>query len=408
MAGPLTDIRVLDLSRVMAGPWCSQILADLGAEVIKIERPGNGDETRAWGPPWLPDKNNNATGEAAYYLSANRGKYSLAVDLKQAEGQQIIADLAGNADIFLENFKPGSLERKGLDYTAIRKLNPGIIYCSITGFGQTGPRSGDAGYDYLIQGLGGLMSITGIKDGQPGAGPLRTGIPIADLATGLYAAIAILSALHHREQTGQGQYIDMALLDSLVALLGNQAQNYFLGDDVPGRSGALHPNLAPYQPFAAADGNVIIAIGNDAQFQRLCQALERHDLAVDKRFCTNAQRVLHRNVLAQEIGGVTATHNSEALIQLLAKSAIPCGPVNTLEEVFAEPQVVHRQMQIELDHPVSGKVSAVANPIRFSETTIEYNKSPPLLGADTDDILQRYLGKNQDEIDVLRRKGVIQ
>ncbi|MFQ5660233.1 MAG: CaiB/BaiF CoA transferase family protein [Gammaproteobacteria bacterium] len=407
MAGPLTGIRVLDLSRVMAGPWCTQILADLGAEVIKIERIGSGDETRQWGPPWLRDSEGNDTKEASYYLCANRGKHSLTVNISLPEGQRIVSELARQADVFIENFKVGSLAGKGLGYADMRRINAGIIYCSITGFGQSGPRATEAGYDYLIQALGGMMSVTGIEDGQPGAGPLRAGIPIADLATGLYAAVAILAALHHREKSGAGQYIDMALLDSQISLLGNQALNYFLSGKSPVRTGCRHPNLAPYQPFKTKDGVVIIAIGNDDQFQRFCRAANCTELAADRRFSSNADRVLNREALTAEMETITRERTSSDWITSLQGVSVPCGPINSLEEVFNDPQVRHRRMRVELNHPSSSSVSGVANPIKFSDTPIDYAKAPPLLGEDTDAVLQRLLGKNREEIEILRRRGVI-
>lgn len=405
--GPLQGIRVLDLSRVLAGPWCTQILADLGAEVIKIERPGTGDDTRQWGPPWLKDSDGNDTGESAYYLSANRGKYSVTVDISKAEGQEIIKALASVSDIVIENFKTGGLAHKGLGYADIKAIKPDIIYCSITGFGQTGPLAKNAGYDYLIQGMGGLMSITGVADGEAGAGPQRVGVAVGDLSTGMYSSIAILAALRHRDNTGQGQHIDMALLDTQVGWLANQASNYFISGETPVRTGAHHPNLAPYQPFKTKDGHVIIAIGNDSQFQRFCQAVGAEQLAQDERFQTNPDRNKHRPALIDAMQAITEGRTSEEWIRALADVDVPCGPINNIEQVFEEPQVQQRGMQIETQHPLAGKVQGVANPIKFSESAIEYKKAPPLLGEDTEKILASILDKSADEINELKEKKII-
>jgi crotonobetainyl-CoA:carnitine CoA-transferase CaiB-like acyl-CoA transferase len=407
MAGPLTGIRVLDLSRILAGPWCTQILADLGAEVIKIERPGVGDDTRQWGPPWLKDGNDEETSEAAYYLSTNRGKHSLTLDISEPEGCALVHELAAQSDIFIENFKTGGLAKKGLAYEQIKQTKEDIIYCSITGFGQDGPLAGNAGYDYLIQAMGGLMSITGVADGEPGAGPQRVGVAVGDLTTGMYAVIAIQAALHHRNMTGQGQHIDMALLDSQVSWLVNQASNYFVSGECPKRSGAQHPNLTPYQPFKTKDGYVIIAIGTDAQFQRFCKEVNSDELAGDERYLTNPQRNANRDSLIQTMEQITLTRTSQQWIEALQKVAVPCGPINSIEEVFKDPQVQHRGMKIELDHPLSGKVTGVANPIKFSETTIEYKKAPPILGEDTGNVLRDILGKSETEIQSLIDKKIV-
>lgn len=392
----------------MAGPWCTQILADLGAEVIKIERPGSGDETRGWGPPWLAGGQDQENDLSAYYLAANRGKQSLALDIKQTGGQEIIRRLAADCDILVENFMVGTLARYGLGYDDLRRINPKIIYCSITGFGQDGPRAGESGYDYLIQGMGGLMSLTGIEDGQPGAGPLRSGLPIADLATGLYATIAILAALHHRAASGAGQHIDMALLDAQIGILSNQAQNFFVSNNCPTRTGCIHPNLAPYQPFPASDGEIIIAVGNDRQFQRLCEALEAPGLAGDPRFAANPERVKNREALSAAIAAITVMRKRGEWIARLKSANVPCGPINNLQEVFADPQVRHRGMRHEVKHPLLGILSILANPMRFSETGIEYHKAPPLLGEDTDRILSDRLGYSAVEIERLRAQAVIQ
>ncbi|RDB42515.1 CoA transferase [Halomonas sp. DQ26W] len=407
MAGPLTGLRVLDLSRVMAGPWCTQILADMGAEVIKVERPVTGDDTRHWGPPWLKDGYGNETRESAYYLSANRGKHSVTVDIGKPEGQALIRELAAESDILVENFKSGGLARKGLDYANLEAINPGLIYCSITGFGQTGPMAAMAGYDYLIQAQGGLMSITGGADGEPGAGPQRVGMAVADLTTGMNAVIAILGALHHRNQAGEGQYIDMALLDVQVSWLANQAQNYFCSGTPPTRTGEYHPNLVPYQPFPTADGEkVIIAIGNDGQFQRFCQVVGRPELAEDPRFATNPERVRHRLELVALMVEITLTRSSTEWIALLSEISVPCGPIQNIAQVFEDPQVRAREMKIELETE-HGLVPGVANPIKYSRTRLEYRKAPPALGADTDAVLAQLLGKAPEEIDTLRRRGVL-
>lgn len=407
MAGPLSGIRVLDLSRVLAGPWCTQILADLGAEIIKIERPGRGDDTRQWGPPWLLDKNGKETHEAAYYLSTNRGKHSLTVDISRTEGQAIIRALAARSDIVVENFKTGDLTKKGLGYEQIRAIKEDIIYCSITGFGQTGPLADHAGYDYLIQGMGGLMSITGVADGEAGAGPQRVGVAVGDLTTGMYSVIAIQAALYHRHLTGQGQHIDMALLDTQVSWLANQAANYFISGECPQRSGAQHPNLTPYQPFNTSDGYVIIAIGNDEQFQRFCEEAACQELANDERYTTNPKRNANRASLIPAMQRITATRTSRQWIESLQKVAVPCGSINTIEEVFNEPQIQHRGMKITLEHPLAGKVAAVANPIKFSETPIEYKKAPPMLGEDTNRLLQEVLAMSESEIQTLIEKKII-
>jgi crotonobetainyl-CoA:carnitine CoA-transferase CaiB-like acyl-CoA transferase len=404
VAGPLRGIRVLDLSRILAGPWCTQILADLGAEVIKIERPDAGDDTRHWGPPWLRDGAGRETHESAYYLSANRGKQSVTVDIAQPEGRGIVERLAAQSDVFIENFKTGDLAAKGLGYEQISALNPRIVYCSITGFGQTGPRAAQAGYDYLIQGMGGLMSITGLPDGEPGAGPLRVGVAVGDLSAGLYAAVGILAALNHRHLTGAGQYIDLSLLDTMVGMLANQGQNYFVGGDEPRRMGAEHPNLAPYRTFAAREGHVIIAVGNDAQFRALCGVLGLGD---DARFRTNPLRIANRSELRAVIEGKTRERNSDELLSALEQVGVPAGPINTFSQVFADPQVRHRDLKFDLPHPLGGTVSGVRNPLRFSESPAEYSRPPPMLGEHTNDILTRVAGFTADEIAALRKKQIL-
>ena len=406
MPGPLSGIRVLDLSRVLAGPWCTQMLADLGAEVIKIERPDCGDDTRQWGPPWLQDDDGKDTSEAAYYLSTNRGKHSLTLDISTPEGRDIILELAAVSDVFIENFKTGGLAKKGLAYADIKQVKDDIIYCSITGFGQDGPRAQQAGYDYLIQAMGGLMSITGNADGEAGAGPQRVGVAVADLTTGMYATIAIQAALYHRQQSGQGQHIDMALLDTQVSWLANQASNYFISGKCPERSGAQHPNLAPYQPFKTSDTYVILAIGNDGQFQRFCKEAGRPELAEDARFRTNPLRNANRGELIPEMESIMLERSGSEWMSSLKKVDVPCGPINSIDEVFKDPQVQHRGMKIDLDHPLAGKVSGVANPIKFSETPLHYGKVAPMLGEDSENVLQNILGKSAAEIQTLREKKI--
>jgi len=407
MAGPLTKLRVLDLSRVLAGPWTTQILADMGAEVIKIEKPDSGDDTRHWGPPWLKAEDGHETRESAYYLAANRGKHSLTVDISQPEGQALIRELACQSDILVENFKSGGLAKKGLDYATLSALNPGLIYCSITGFGHTGPMAEMPGYDYLIQAQGGLMSITGAADGQPGAGPKRVGVAVADLTTGMNATIAILGALHHRTQTGEGQHIDIALLDVQVSWLANQAQNYFCSGKPPIRTGDYHPNLVPYQPFPTSDGQqIIIAVGNNGQFQRFCEIINHSELARDARFATNPERVKHRVELIQLLENATRTRTLKQWTELLNEIGVPCGPIQDIAQVFDDPQVQARGMQITLDS-AHGPVKGVANPIKYSKTTLEYHKAPPALGEDTDAVLARVLQKSASEIDALKAKGVV-
>ncbi len=404
---PLAGIRVLDLSRVMAGPWCTQILADLGAEVIKIERPSKGDDTREWGPPFLKDKNGKETRESAYYLSANRGKQSVVVDIATGPGRQLLRDLAKQCDIFVENFKVGDLASKGLGYEDIAKLNPKIIYVSITGFGQTGPRAKEPGYDYLAQGMGGFMSITGVPDGEPGAGPQRAGLAVADLTTGMYSVIGILAALRQRDMTGKGQRLDMALLDVQVGWLANQAQNYFVGGTAPTRTGSWHPNLAPYEPFRTKDGYAIIAIGNDIQFKRFCDFVGRSELVTDPRFSTNPARVANRTELSALINAITERRSSDEWMRELPKVQVPCGPINPMDKVFEEPQVSARGMKVEIDHPAAGPIPLVANPIKFSDSEIVYDRPPPMLGEHTDDVLTRLLKLDAAEIKRLKDGGVI-
>jgi crotonobetainyl-CoA:carnitine CoA-transferase CaiB-like acyl-CoA transferase len=407
VAGSLAGIRVLDLSRILAGPWCTQLLADLGAEVIKIERPGAGDDTRHWGPPWLRDSEGRETQEAAYYLSANRGKQSVTVDMSRPEGRAIIEKLAAQSDVLIENFKTGDLARKGLGYEQIRAINPRIIYCSITGFGQTGPRAQQPGYDYLAQGMGGLMSITGVPDGEPGEGPQRVGVAVGDLGTGLYATIGILAALNHRHASGVGQYIDIALLDTVVSMMANQGQNYFIGGNVPTRSGAEHPNLAPYRTFATSDGYAIVAVGNDGQFRKLCGVLGLDALADDARFAKNSDRVRNRRPLAELIEAKTRTWTMAALVEALSRVDVPSGPINTLDQVFEDPQVKHHELMVNLPHPLGVNVATIRNPLRFSATPARYEQAPPMLGQHTEAVLARVAGLSAEDISRLREAQII-
>jgi len=407
MSGALSHIRVLDLSRILAGPWSGQILADLGAEVIKVERPQVGDDTRTWGPPFLKDEEGNDTAESAYFLSANRGKKSVAVDMTTPEGQEVIRALAQHADIVLENFKVGGLKKYGLDYDSLKALNPKIIYCSITGFGQTGPYSHRPGYDFMIQGMGGLMSLTGEKDGVAGGGPQKVGVALADVLTGMYATTSVLAALAHRDHTGVGQYIDLALLDVQAACLANQGTNYLIGGQVPQRLGNAHPNIVPYQTFATEDGFIILAVGNDGQFGRFCQLIDRADLATDERFASNKARVENRVELIALLEPHLLTRSSETWLADLEKASIPCGPINTVDKVFENPQIQHREMQVDIPHPLSGTVPQVGSPMKFSETPITYNQAPPTLGQHTESVLADILQLDAEAITALKDKNII-
>ena len=405
MAGALSHIRVLDLSRILAGPWAGQILADLGADVIKVERPGPGDDTRGWGPPWIKDDQGQDTSVASYYLCANRNKRSITVDITQPEGQDIVRRLAAQSDVVLENFKLGGLKQYGLDYDSLKAVNLRLVYCSITGFGQDGPYAPRAGYDFLIQGLGGLMSITGRPDGEPGAGPMKVGVALTDILTGLYATNAVLAALAWREKSGEGQYIDMALLDVQVACLANQAMNYLATGSNPRRMGNAHPSIVPYQDFPTADGHMILAIGNDGQFARFCEVAGRPELAADARFATNRARVENRAELIPLLNEITATRTTTEWIAQLEARAVPCGPINGLAEVFADPQVQARGLAVKMPHPEAGEVPLVASPIRLSKTPVEYRRAPPLVGEHTDEILAD-LGVDAAGIAGLRERGV--
>ncbi|WP_343622022.1 CaiB/BaiF CoA-transferase family protein [Acinetobacter proteolyticus] len=403
--GALNGIRVLDLSRVLAGPWCGQILADLGAEVIKVERPKVGDDTRSWGPPWMKDNSGQDTREAAYYQSTNRNKLSVAIDIASPEGQELIKALIQDSDVVIENYKAGSLKKYGLDYATLSAINPGLVYCSITGFGQNGPRAEEPGYDFIIQGMGGLMSITGEKDDLPGGGPQKVGVAFSDLATGLYSTIAIQAALLNRHETGLGQYIDMALLDVQIATMANQGMNYLSSGKVPERYGNAHANIVPYQVFKASDREFIIACGNDAQFIQLCKSIGLPDLANDPRFIRNADRILHRD----EIIDILSTHflgkTADEWVAAIYAAKVPVGVINNLQQAFQEPQVIARNMLVDMQHPQREALTVIGSPIKLSRTPVEYKTAPPLLGEHTDMILSRII--SQERLNELKLKGII-
>lgn len=386
--GALSHLRVLDLSRVLAGPWASQMLGDLGAEVIKIEHPERGDDTRGWGPPYLKDEAGNAV-ESAYFLCANRNKKSVALDMATAEGQAYIRALAMQSDILIENFKVGGLLKYGLDYASLAQLNPRLIYCSITGFGQTGPYAERPGYDFMIQGMGGLMSLTGQPDGEDGGGPVKVGVALTDVLTGLHAVAGILAAVAWREKSGEGQHIDLALLDVQVSCLANQAQNYLATGQSPVRMGNSHPSIVPYQAFPTADGDMILAVGNDSQFASFCSAAGHPEWATDAQFATNAARVKNRKLLVPLLRQTTVKKTTEDWIALLEKANVPCGPINTLEQVFADPHVLAKGLRIDVPHPITGTAPGVASPLRLSKTPVRYQRSAPALGADTAEVLQK-------------------
>ena len=403
----LGHIRVLDLTRVLAGPWCTQNLADLGADVIKIERPGAGDDTRSWGPPYLKDAEGRDTGEAAYYLAANRGKRSLTLDIATPEGQDIVRKLAAQSDVVMENYKVGQLRKYGLDYASLKAVKPDLVYCSITGFGQTGPYAHRAGYDFIVQGMGGFMSITGERDDLPGGGPQKGGVAISDLMTGMYATIAVLAALTHRDRTGEGQYIDMALLDVQVAMLANMGSNYLASGNPPKRWGNAHPNIVPYQTFATSDGHIIVAVGNDGQYARFVEAGERPELARDERFATNPMRVRNRDVLAPLLAGMVKLRTRDEWISLLEAAGVPCGPINNLDDVYANPQVAARGLRADLPHPCGAAVKLVASPMKLSNTPPRCDMPPPTLGQHTEEVLKDLLAQSETEITALREKGII-
>ena len=407
---PLAGVRILDLSRVLAGPWCTQTLADLGADVIKIERPMKngvgGDDTRGWGPPFLKDRDGHDTAEAAYYLGTNRNKRSITVDIALPEGQALIRRLAAQCDVFIENFKVGDMARYGLDAESLRSLYPRLVYCSVTGFGQTGPYRERAGYDYAIQGMGGLMSVTGERDDLPGGGPQKVGVAVADLFTGMYATVAILAALRHRDATGEGQVVDMALLDTQVAMLANLGANYLATGVAPGRIGNAHQNIVPYQVFETADGHLILAVGNDSQFAKFCEVAGHPELAKDPRFIKNADRVRHRATLVPLLTDILKSRKKYDWLPALEAAKVPCGAINNLAEVFADPHVQARGMTVPMPHPLTDALQLVASPMKLSATPVQYRRAPPLLGEHTDEVL-RELGWNAAELAALRKTGTI-
>jgi len=407
MAGPLSHIRVLDLSRVLAGPWAGQNLADLGAEVIKVERPKSGDDSRAYGPPWVKDRDGNNTKDSAYFTCANRGKKSITLNIASERGQALVRELAKKCDVLLENYKFGDLARYGLGYEDLRKLNPRLIYCSVTGFGQTGPQREHPGFDFMIQGMGGMMSVTGEPDGAPGGGPQRAGVPVADIITGMYASIAICAALAHRAETGVGQHLDLALLDSQIALLSYQNTNFFATGVPPRRIGNLHPNIVPYQPFRTKDGDVIVACGNDNLYRKLCDAAGCPELVADARFATNGKRVENRVELTRLLQDIFSRRTTKEWVEVLEAAGVPNGPINNVAQVYEEPQAKARGIRVELDHPAAGKLPTVASPMRFSATPVEYKLAPPTLGQHTDEILRGVLGMGEAEIADLRASGTL-
>jgi crotonobetainyl-CoA:carnitine CoA-transferase CaiB-like acyl-CoA transferase len=405
--GPLAGIKILDLSRILAGPWATQCLADFGATVWKIEKPGAGDDTRQWGPPWLNDRCGRASGESAYFLSANRGKQSIAIDIAQPEGQELIRALAQRADVFIENFKVGGLAKYGLDWPRLQALNAQLIYCSISAYGQDGPEAGGAGYDAMIQGKGGLMSITGNPAGEPGGNPQKAGVAVADLMTGMYAVAAITAALYERRGSGCGQHIDLSLLDTQVAMLANQNLNYLMTGRSPQRMGTAHPNLVPYQAVPAADGDFMLAIGNDRQFADFCRVAGHAQVATDARFATNAARIAHRRELLMEIEHWCRAKPRAFWLEHLTRDNVPCGPINDLAAVFEEPQVKHRRMRMDLPHPLAGSLPQVRNPILYSRTELEYKAAAPLLGQHTAQVLNAEAGIAAEDLAALRARGVI-
>jgi formyl-CoA transferase len=404
----LAGLRILDLTRVLAGPWATQTLADLGAEVIKIERPRSGDDTRAWGPPFLADAQGQPTRESAYFLCANRGKRSVAIDLARPEGQALVRDLAARADVLVENYRVGQLARYGLDYASLATLNPRLVYCSITGFGQSGPHAERAGYDFIIQAMSGFMSVTGERDGVPGGGPQKAGVAIADLFTGLYSTVAILAALEQRHRTGRGQAIDMALYDSMLAALANLASSCLVRGTAPGRVGNAHTNIVPYQVFEAADAALVIAVGNDAQYARLCEIGGRPELASDGRYATNADRVRHREELVPRLAAMIASQPAAWWLARLEAAGVPAGPIRSIAQALADPQVAARGLRLDLPHPLAGSVPMLGLPIRMSESPPNYERAPPLLGADTEAVLRDWLGLDEARIATLRAIGVIE
>jgi glutaryl-CoA transferase len=408
MSGAFSGLIVADFSRVLAGPYASMLLGDLGADVIKVERPGTGDDTRGWGPPYLKDAEGRDTTESAYYLACNRGKLSVAVDFTQPEGQRIVRDLARQADVLVENYKVGGLARYGLDYRSLASIDPRLVYCSITGFGQDGPYADRAGYDFIIQGMTGFMSVTGERDDLPGGGPQKAGIAISDLMTGMYATVAIQAALAQRERTGKGQWLDTCLFDSAVAMMATLNLNYLVTGTAPRRAGNAHQNIVPYQVFACADGHLILAVGNDSQFAKFCDVAGRGEWARDPRYATNAERVRRRDELVPSIAAVMRARKQQDWLDALERQGIPCGPINSLDQVFADPQAIARGLRFDLPHPLAGSVPQVMTPIRYSAAALAYDRPPPLLGADTADVLAGRLGLDAHEIDALAARGVVQ
>jgi crotonobetainyl-CoA:carnitine CoA-transferase CaiB-like acyl-CoA transferase len=405
-SGPLSHIRVLDLSRIMAAPWATQILADLGADVVKVERPGAGDDTRSWGPPFLADRDGEPTRDAGYFLSVNRGKRSVTVDLAKPEGQEIVRRLAAGADVVIENFKAGNLARYGLDAASLRASHPRLIYCSVTGFGQDGPRCDQAAYDFAVQAMGGLMSVTGERDDLPGGGPQKVGVPIVDLMTGMYAAVAILAAMARRAETGQGDTIDLAMLDVQAAFLANQAMNWLVGGRTPQRGGNRHPNIQPQDVFPCADGQIVLAVGNDSQFARLCETIGRPDWAQDERFAKNASRVRNNAALSPLLAERFRDFTKGELTAALDAAGVPCGPINTIPQLFEDPQVVHRRMLRRLPHPAAGTVQQVVSPMNFAEAPLSFHRAPPLLGQHTAEVLAE-IGLGGADIEALASRGVV-
>ncbi len=407
LPGPLSHLTILDLSRVLAGPWCTQLLADLGATVIKVERPGTGDDTRAWGPPFLKDRAGHDTAEAAYYLSCNRGKQSVAIDFTQPEGRDLVLSLARESDALVENFKVGGLAKYGLDYPSVAKVNPRLVYASITGFGQDGPYADRAGYDFIIQGMSGFMSVTGERDDLPGGGPQKAGVAITDLMTGMYTTVAVLAALAHRDRTGQGQWIDACLFDSAVAMMSVVNMNYLVSGVAPKRAGNAHQNIVPYQVFACADGHLILAVGNDAQFARFCDIAGSPAWASDPRFATNAARVRNRDTLVPMIDALMRGRPQRDWLAALEAAGIPGGPINRIDQVFADPQVVARGMKLDLPHPLAGSVPQVRAPLRLSATAPSPGAPPPLLGEHTAPVLQARLGIGAQRLEDLAARGIV-
>jgi len=406
MPGPLSHIKVLDLSRILAGPWSGQVLADLGADVIKVERPEVGDDTRSWGPPYLNDRDGEPTREAGYYLSANRGKRSVTVDLNTEQGQGIVRALAAKSDILLENYKVGTLAKFGLGYEDLKAINPGLIYCSVTGFGQSGPKAENAAYDFMIQAMGGLMSVTGERDDLPGGGPQKVGVPIVDLMTGMYTSVAVLAALARRAESGLGDYIDIGMLDVMVGSLANQGMNYLVSGKTPKRAGNKHPNIQPQDVFACQEGYLVLVVGNDSQFAKFCEVLERPEWPLDARFASNRARVSNQAVLLPMIADIMLQRPMAVWARLLDKAGVPCSPINTVPEVFADEQVRHRGMLIDVPHPTAGSVPQIRSPMRFANASLAFDRAPPLLGQHTTEVLTE-LGFSADDIAACALAGAI-